>query len=667
MTRMKTRTCVLMLLALLALFAGCKGESPTSPTSNPTPPSGGPVTPATGVTIALSASSTQPQVDSSSVITANVTQNGAAVPNGTAVEFTTNLGTFTEANGSSIIRTTTNGVATVTLASSVAGTATVTATVSNVSKTTNVTFNLKPVVTPPPDLTPQITSISPQVGIPQGGQILTITGKNFSNAKVIFDFGGGKTVEAFPVSQNSTTIQVLTPSVDLGTGQQKTANVIVINNVGTANEVRVTAPTTFTFQAEVLTPSITTISPASGPIDGGTRVTIFGEGFQAPIQVFFGNAEASLAAPVTFNQLVVLAPKAGDTAPAGSGNVTGGVDIKVININSNKSTTSPTQFRYVKQIQVTAVGPTVGPSEGGTRIEVNGDGFNDPVTVTTAGVAANIISVSGSKIIAITSPVALTSCNDVTGPIGVTNIENGDSATGPTWTYRVAKTAITFVTPQSVTAGGNVDITVSGQAGGVNKVVLGDQTAFVTSTTVNANGTTTLHVTVPTNFTFPSAVCTTSGGIAGTNLGSLKVNIAVTNIGSTCNDTATNGLTVLPSGANPCVVPPPPSAVVTPGGATCADAGSASVGASATSTTTITISNTGGQPLIVSGAAISGANAGDFTISPSNATVTANGAQTFTITFKPTATGARAATVTFTTNDPVNGTITKCVNGNGLP
>jgi len=344
MTRMRTRTCVLMLLALLALFAGCKGESPTSPTNNPVPPSGGPVTPATGVSITLTASNPTPQVDGTSVITATVTQNGSPVPNGTAVEFATNLGLFAEANANSVLRTTTNGVATVTLSSSAPGIATISATVNNASKTTQVTFSLKPVVTPPPDQTPQITSISPQFGIPQGNQILTINGKNFSNAKVIFDFGNGKTIEAFPVSQNSTTIQVLTPSIDLGTGQQATATIVVINNVGTTNEIRVTAGQTFTFQAAVLTPKITTVSPSEGPIEGGTRVTIFGEGFQAPVQVFFGNAEAPLAGPVTFNQLVVIAPKASTTNDVGSGVKTGPVDIKIINIDSQTNVTATGRY-----------------------------------------------------------------------------------------------------------------------------------------------------------------------------------------------------------------------------------------------------------------------------------------------------------------------------------
>ena len=667
MTRMRTQYALIAVMAMLALFAGCKGESPTAPSNNPTTPPGGTVTPATGVTVTLAVSNSQPQVDSSSVITATVTQNGSPVPNGTAVEFTTNLGTFTEANAQTMIRTTTNGVATATLTSSTAGPATVIATVTNVSKTAVITFQLKPVVTPPPNTAPVITGISPTTGRPQGGEIVTITGSNFSAPKVIFDFGGGKTVEAQIVSQTPTAVQVLTPSVDLGTGQQKQATIVLINNAGTPNEVRVSAGTPFTFQAEVLTPKITAVSPASGPIDGGTRVTIFGEGFQAPVQVFFGAAEAQLAGPITFNQLVVIAPNASLTAANGSGAVLGPVAIKVININSATNVTAADAFRYVQKVIVTAAGPTVGPAEGGTRIQVDGSGFNDPLTVTTAGVAASIISANaGTRIIAITSPVLLTTCADITGPIIVTNIDNGDSATGPNFTYHVNKTSIVGISPSTVQAGGSLTVTLSGTAAGVNKILLGNQTAFVTNVTPNPDGTTSVTVTVPTNVQFVTQACTV-GGVAGTQFAPTTVNVSVTNVTSTCSDTANNAVKITPPLPNPCVIPPPPSASIIPAGSTCADAGTASVGASATSTATITISNVGGQPLVISGAPISGANAGDFTISPTNASVPGGQAQTFTVTFKPTAVGARNATVTFSTNDPSNPSIAKCLQGTGTP
>ena len=670
MLKIKQRTFLIALVALLAVFAGCKGESPTSPTTTTTTPGGG-TPPPTGASVTLATSNATPLVDSSVTITATVKDNGQPVANGTAVQFLTTIGTFTEANATSVIRTTTNGIATVTLTSSTAGAATVTAAVNNVTATTKFTFSVTPPVIPPPDLTPHITSISPSVGRPQGGEILTINGDHFSSPKVIFDFGGGKTVEAFPVSSTSTQIQVLTPAVDLGTGQQKTATIVVLNNAGTPNEVRVTAATTFTFQSTVLTPKITTVSPASGPIDGGTRVTIFGEGFQAPLQVFFGSAEASLASGITFNQLTVIAPTASLTNPNGSGVVLGPVDIKVINIASATSVTAPAAFRYIQKIQITAAGPTVGPAEGGTRIEVDGSGFNDPLTVSAAGVAASVISVSGTKVIAITSPVLLTACSDVTGPIAVTNIDNGDSANGPPFTYHVNKTTIVGISPTSVTAGGSLTITVAGQAAGTNKILLADQTAFVTNSVFNpVSNTTAITVTVPTNFTFPTQACMVgTPAVAGTNLGPLKVNVTVTNLSSTCSDTANSAVSVSPLPPNTCVIPPPPTAAVTssPNPPACFPA----TAATTTSPTTrvITISNvapTGSQSLNVTSATTGGTNSGDFTVTPPSASsISPGGSASFTVSFTPAAAGARSGTVIFNTSDPSNPTITVAVCGTG--
>jgi len=453
-------------------------------------------------------SNTTPAVDGVVNVTATVSQGGQPVPNGTAVQFVTTLGLFTEANATSVIRTTTNGIATVTLTSSTAGLATITATVGNASATAKATFTPVPPVPPPPNLNPTITSVVPSIGRPQGNELVTITGTNFANPKVVFDFGNGKTVDAFLVSVNSTKIQVLSPAVDLGAGQQKVANIVVINNVGTPNEVRVTAGTTFTFQAEVLTPSITTVSPTSGPIDGGTRVTIFGEGFQAPLQVFFGSAEAPLAQGVQFNQLVVTAPKASDTLPDGSGVKTGPVDVKIINITSNKSTTAPGVFRYIQKAVVTAAGPTEGPFTGGTRMEIDGTGFNDPVTVTVAGVGASVQGVFGSKIVVITSPATVTGCSDITGPIVVTNIDNGDQATGPIFTYRVPKPVVVSASP--ATAGGPITIVVA-NAVGLPRLRLADIGLTITNTVDNGNGTTTFTAIAPTTLTFQTQTCPGGG------------------------------------------------------------------------------------------------------------------------------------------------------------
>jgi hypothetical protein len=585
MLNMKTRYILLAMMAVLALLAGCKGESPTSPTNNPTTPPGGSVTPPTGAQVSLTVSTATPQVNSSSVITATVTQNGQPVANGTAVEFTTDLGTFTEANAQTMIRTTTNGVATATLTSSAAGPANITATVNNVSAKTKVTFSAIPTQIPPPDLTPIISSVSPTIGKPQGGDVVTITGKNFVNPKVIFDFGGGKTVPAFIQSSSSTTIQVLTPGVDLGAGQQKTANIIVINNPGTPNEQTITAATPFTFQSEVLTPKVTTVSPASGPIDGGTRVTIFGEGFQAPIQIFFGNAEAQLVSGVTFSQITVIAPPASATAPTGSGTVLGTVDIRIVNINSGTQVTAPAIFRYIAKMQITAFGPGVGSFLGGTTVTIDGTGFNDPVAVSIGGVAASVVSVNGSRIVATTGAILTPTCSDTTGPVIVTNIDNGDTATSTAvFTYHVPKPVIVGVSASpTLTLGGSFTVNVV-NPGAAPQVVVGNFPASAT----NNNGV--LTVVVPTQLTLQTKSCS-AGGTAPQ---ATTFPITITDPFTSCTVTLANAVTVNPPNTGAFFFAPNPLALT----ATAASAGPPPVAASP-GTGSFTIVNNGGGPMTI--------------------------------------------------------------------
>ena len=68
---------------------------------------------------------------------------------------------------------------------------------------------------------------------------------------------------------------------------------------------------------------------------------------------------------------------------------------------------------------------------------------------------------------------------------------------------------------------------------------------------------------------------------------------------------------------------------------------------------TFTINNTGGDPLTINTLVISGANAGDFTVSAitPTGTISANGSATFTVTFAPMASGVRNAIVTVNNND----------------
>lgn len=660
------------LLVLLAAFAGCKGESPTAPQpssgSGGSGAPGGGTTPPVGASIVLTATNASPLAASTTTITATVTSGGQPVANGTAVEFATNFGSFSlsDPNLQSIIRTTTNGVATVTLTAPSPGPAVVTAVVNNVSARTTITFQAQQVPPVTPSTSPTISSITPATGRPAGGEQFTINGTNFrSPARVIFDFGGGVTKDAFVVSVTPTQIVALTPPIDVSTAQQRQATITVIVDAGTTNEQKVTsAANAFTFQAAVLTPTVVTVSPASGPIDGGTRVTIFGDGFQAPVQVFFGLAEAQVIS-ITFNQIVVMSPFAGATSAGGSGSVTGPVDVRVLNINSNKDSILTGGFRYTPKVQVTAAGPNDVPFTGGQRVTIDGIGFNDPVTVALAGIVAQPIAVSGTQIVVIASPASPTTCADIVGNVVVTNVDNGDSATGPSFRYRVAAPTIVGVSPTSPTAGGTVNVSVANSFGGTVFQV-GDRTIFPTASTT-LNGITTYTLTLPTNFAFSTGACMTMGGLTGTSLQPLNVGLTITNPATTCTSQLSNALTIQPQNTT-CNVTPPSAAVSSPASG-CANAGNIASAGTTTGTATITIANTapaGSQPLTISAINITNQVNGAYSISPNAPqTIPAGGSRVFTVTVDPAAAGATSANVNFTTNDANNPTLVVCVNGTG--
>ncbi len=670
MRTMRHSKTLLALFALLLILGACKGESPTAP-----PPGGGipgnPNPTPTGIDVALTSTNANPLVDSTVTITATVTQNGQPVPNGTAVEFSTTRGTFDGGSNTALIKTTTSGAASVTLTSSTAGIARVTAIVNNVVRTIDVTFQTRPTVPPPPNTTPTITRVEPAIGRPSGGETIRIIGTNFRTpVRVLFNTGGAQSVEATVVAVTPTTIDVITPGVNLVVGQELAADIIVLTEAGTAAEQRVVLTDAFTYRNERLTPQISTATPNSGPVTGGTTVTIFGDGFQAPVQVLFGAAEARVIS-VDFSKILVESPAGRDTSDNGSGAVTGPVAITVRNINSQTEDSLDSGFRYVNKVQITAVGPGGSPFTGGQRVEIDGTGFVGPVVINVRTSEGDIgllpISVSGTKIIAITPAIDIDNCEDVSGELVVTNIVNGDQATGPLFTFFVTSPLITNVSPSAVEPGENVFITVANAQAGVVRVELGERAVFPSSVTFDeTTGIAVYTVPVPLNFEFPTEPCSIAG-VEGEREIPFQVDVVYTNASTDCTDTATEALTIEPAGGGACEVPPAPESavVVAPtNGSGCAVPPDAPE-AAGTSQATITFSNTGTAPLTVEASPVSGANADDFTVTPAQRTVAAGTSQNFTVTFDPSAVGARNGSVTFTTNDPDEGTIIVCLQSNG--
>ena len=673
------------LLALLVVFAACKGESPTAPT--PTGgtgnggTSGGGGTPPVGASITLTVSNATPLVNSTSVVTATVTQNGNPVPNGTAVEFQTSIGAWQDTGITTTIRTTTNGVATAVLTSSVAGTATITAVVNNVTKTTSVSFQTTPVTQPPPNTAPTITSISPTSGLPTGGQTMVITGTNFRTpVRVLFDLGGGVVKEGFVCATcvTPTTVTVITPQVNLGAGQTLDATVSLINEAGTAAETKVAASGTFTFRAAVLTPVVSTVSPDSGPITGGTRITIFGSGFESPVQVSFapGNSHgaqgwsAMQVISVTFNQIIAVTQAARDVNPNGSGTLTGPVDLRVRNINSNTEVQVANVFRYTPGMQITGARPLLGSSLGGTDVTIDGIGFDQPVDVFIGTQMAQVIRVSGTQILARTTALA-SPCANTTGPITVTNINNGDTASSPvSFQYVGVNPLITALGGAPFTPGSTVTVTVQDPGIGplgnalVGFKINGQNVAPTPNQITAGTGPQTFTMVIPTTgFNFPTVACTTASSTPGTQLGPVNVDVVFTNLTTNCTNTLSGGLTVNPPPPNTCQQPPTASVVpVTPPRIAL---GSQPAG-TAFATQTITITNApSSRDLTIGAPTVTLTNATAVIAPNTSQTVTGGNSVSYTVTITPTAAGAVSGNITFATNDPTKASVQVCVTGTG--
>jgi uncharacterized repeat protein (TIGR01451 family) len=269
------------------------------------------------------------------------------------------------------------------------------------------------------------------------------------------------------------------------------------------------------------------VLPSSGSNEGNTRVTIIGSGFVAPVQVFFGVVEAQVLS-VSFNQIIVLTPPA---SGAGLPNLNSQVDVRVHEVSSGLDATLTAGFRFVVPLQITAIDNSR-QSAPFTPVTIHGQGFLAPVAVSLAGIPATVISVSATELLVL--PGALLTCADTSGAVVVTNIDSGDTASGPDFFYLctpptptptlIPPTATPTVTPTVTATRTPVppDLELTQSTPSPNPVTSGNQVTF--NLTVTNKGTTDTNSVVvsdplPDNMTFVSC-SSTVGSCLGPAVGS---------------------------------------------------------------------------------------------------------------------------------------------------
>ncbi len=495
----------------------------------------------------------------------------------------------------------------------------------------------------PGNVDPEIYSVFPAQGSSRGGDQVTIYGRNFAApVRVTFSTDLG-TVEAdeLAVSADGSQITLTTPPLAATPVEgDHVADVTVYNEAGTPREKAVSKASAFVFLADHPTPVINAMDPLSGPMEGGTRVTIMGSGFEFPVQVMFGTREANVVS-VAYDQIVVISP---DYTPTGqTPPVT--VDVTVRNVSSGLTATSPVGFTYGEAMYITSNSPTEGDAAGGDLVTIYGSGFRAPLTVTWNGgagsVAQAVVSVSGNQVVIRTSRLDPYPCDDQTGTFVITQVDSGATAEGGSWTYRGQNLRIFGASPASGPTGTAVTITGRNFAA-VDTTepvrVTFDDLAPQLATFPSATDPGTIQTTVPdtTAYQFDSVECTGTGGYSGCRTLPALVDLAVENLETGCSDTLANGFTLEPptTACKQLVPAVAPNYV---------DFGDVAVGSSAN--VVVTLSNNGGVGDL--GFDWTANTAEPFTASPASGTLAPGDSVAVTITFTPTIPGPAGGAVTF--------------------
>ena len=361
---------------------------------------------------------------------------------------------------------------------------------------------------------PVITSLSPTSGLEAGGTSVTITGSGFTGAtKVVF----GTVVQKTLTVVNDTTITVASPAQAPGTVALR-----VTTPDGTSALV---AADQFTY----LGPSITGISPASGPKTGATSVTITGSGFTGATKVAFGTVAATSFTVVNDTTITATSPV---ESPAT-------VNIKVTTPDGVSPSVAADQFTYLGPV-VTAISPTSGPIAGGATVTVTGSGFTGATKVAFGTLAGQNLDVVNDHTILVTSPAE----GPGTVAIRVTT-PDGQSAAVTADLYTYVGPVLTSISPTSgpMTGGTTVTVTGSGFTGatevtfgsvaGKNLTVVNDTTITVTSP-AESPATVAVRVVTPNGssatvsgdqFTFIGPVVTAISPTGGTTAGGTTVTV----------------------------------------------------------------------------------------------------------------------------------------------
>lgn len=212
---------------------------------------------------------------------------------------------------------------------------------------------------------PQLLDISPRSGSTAGNERVLVTGYDLDDAALNLSLGANASQI---IDRQPDRILIETPAATAP------GLVDVVLAEGATEVDRLANAYTYLDDFE-----LTALSPGSGPSEGGTQVTITGEGLDRVERVRFGGLLATIV-DQSASSLTLLTPA----------HAAGLVDVEVESDDGLKRLLTDA-FLYEESLEIWGVAPGRGSIAGGTYVELRGRGFQGAMDVSFRGVPAPVV------------------------------------------------------------------------------------------------------------------------------------------------------------------------------------------------------------------------------------------------------------------------------------
>ncbi len=226
----------------------------------------------------------------------------------------------------------------------------------------------------PADNDLRITSLDPMQGRTGGAELVTIAGEGYQDGMKVY-FGSTLAAEVDVLSEY--VVHVRTPAhapgpVDLRIVRQDGAETVRLNAFKFKDAIRVDE-----------------LNPTSGPREGGTAVTVRGEGFTKETRVLIDGRLLVDSRVVDGRTILGIAPP---------GSRAGAVDVLAFTDWTNA--TAHGAYRYAEAPRIDLIEPAIGSTTSTTLVTLIGPGLSKSARLAFGDVEANIVSVREDGVVA---------------------------------------------------------------------------------------------------------------------------------------------------------------------------------------------------------------------------------------------------------------------------